>query len=420
VQCTYTNEVASPPADLTILKAEYGAFAAASDPESVDVTDAVKKMVKQGTLRIPASNDLAGDPAANVEKDMRIEFMDGGEHKTRTVPEGQLLELPAGAVVIKAVYGIISDEVAPVNQTMDLTEKLGGLVKDGRLSVEAGNELAGRDPANMVVKELRVEYRYAGEKKLAIVGEHQQLDLPQDDESAPAPPKHVVAVDEGGKLQIEAWEPGRFEVKTAAGKTLKVDVGEVPAPVEITGSWELDFPPNWGAPKKITLDKLISWTEHPDNGVKYFSGTATYVKDVEIPAALVGRGKALYLDLGQLKNLAEVKLNGKDLGILWKPPFRVAISGAATAGTNKLEVRVTNLWPNRLIGDEQLPDDRVWDGKHLKEWPQWLLEGKPSPTGRFTFTTWHHWTRDDAPLPSGLFGPVKLLPTVIVDVLPAP
>jgi hypothetical protein len=75
---------------------------------------------------------------------------------------------------------------------------------------------------------------------------------------------------------------------------------------------------------------------------------------------------------------------------------------------SRLEVKVTNLWPNRLIGDEQLPDDREWNGKHLKAWPQWVLEGKPSPTGRFTFTTWHHWTKSDAPLESGLLGPVTL------------
>jgi hypothetical protein len=109
-----------------------------------------------------------------------------------------------------------------------------------------------------------------------------------------------------------------------------------------------------------------------------------------------------------VKNFAEVSLNGKPFGVLWKPPFRVNLTGAAHPGTNALEVKVTNLWPNRLIGDEQLPADREWNGKQLKAWPDWVLDGKPSPTGRLTFTTWHHWTKDDALLESGLLGPVTL------------
>ena len=121
------------------------------------------------------------------------------------------------------------------------------------------------------------------------------------------------------------------------------------------------------------------------------------------------------LVLGDVKNLAEVRLNGKDLGVLWKPPFRLEITDAVRVGKNRLEIRVTNLWPNRLIGDEQLPDDREWKGKELRAWPDWLLAGKPSPTGRFTFTTWHHWTKDSPLLPSGLLGPVTIR---TVEVLP--
>ena len=103
------------------------------------------------------------------------------------------------------------------------------------------------------------------------------------------------------------------------------------------------------------------------------------------------KGRAYWLDLGDLKNITEIKLNGKDLGIQWKPPFRVDITDALRDGGNELEIRVTNLWPNRLIGDEQLPDDREWDGLHLKTWPQWLLDGKPTPP-------------DASPSPRGITG----------------
>ena len=180
---------------------------------------------------------------------------------------------------------------------------------------------------------------------------------------------------------------------------------------EVSGAWELNFPPNWGAPATVSLPQLISWPEHSDNGVKYFSGTATYVKEVEISAAMLGKGRSLWLDLGAVKNIAEVFVNGKPLGILWKPPFRADISDAAKPGKNKLEIKVTNLWPNRLIGDEQLPPDsewKGWGGVSMLKWPQWLLDGKPSPTGRYTFTSWHYWKKDDKLLPSGLLGPVTL------------
>jgi hypothetical protein len=183
-----------------------------------------------------------------------------------------------------------------------------------------------------------------------------------------------------------------------------------PAPLPLAGPWELDFPPHWGAPPTVTLDQLISWPDHPDNGVRYFSGTATYKKDIQIPADLLAHGHLLFLDLGQVKNLAQIKLNGTDLGILWKPPFRLDISSAAKPGANHLEISITNLWPNRLIGDAQLPEDVVWNGMKLAGWPQWLLDGKPSPTGRLTFTTWRHITKDMPLLPSGLLGPVTLQP----------
>ena len=212
----------------------------------------------------------------------------------------------------------------------------------------------------------------------------------------------------GGSPVVKAWGNGRVELRTASGKVLHADAADVPVPQKLTGAWVLSFPPNWGAPSSVSLDKLISWTDHTNDGVRYFSGTATYEKEIEVPAERLNAGRELWLDLGAVKNFAEVSLNGQSFGVLWKPPFHVNVTAAAKPGVNKLVVKVTNLWPNRLIGDEQLPSDREWDGKQLKAWPQWFLDGKPSPTGRLTFTTWHHWTKDSALLESGLLGPVKL------------
>jgi hypothetical protein len=114
------------------------------------------------------------------------------------------------------------------------------------------------------------------------------------------------------------------------------------------------------------------------------------------------------LDLGRLKNLAEVSVNGKPVAIFWKPPFSADVTGVLRPGVNELAIKVTNLWPNRLIGDEKIGLDAEWAGTHLARWPQWLLDGKPSPSGRLTFTTWHHWTADMQPLESGMLGPVKV------------
>jgi hypothetical protein len=227
---------------------------------------------------------------------------------------------------------------------------------------------------------------------------------------------------------IEAANPGTYELKTASGRALRGLVPALPDPWLVEGPWELEFPKGLGAPERVSLDRLISWTEHADAGVKYFSGTATYRRKLEVPARMLGKDRALYLDLGRVSVIAEVKLNDRDLGILWKPPFRVDITDILDAGENNLEVRVVNLWPNRLIGDEQLPNDCEWLplsnfsseygagwGDALKSWPQWLLENKSSPTGRVAFSTWKHWMKDDPLLESGLLGPVRIIATARVS-----
>ena len=191
---------------------------------------------------------------------------------------------------------------------------------------------------------------------------------------------------------------------------------------EIDGAWTAQFDPCWGGPGLVTFETLTDWTKRGEAGIRYYSGTAVYEKEFESPKTK--KAERLFLDLGEIKNLAEVRLNGESLGIAWKPPYRVEATRALRPGKNKLEVRVTNLWPNRLIGDEQQPDDCVWDeeqfwdqgvprqsvGRPLKEIPAWLTEGKPRPSaGRYTFTSWKFYNKDSPLLESGLLGPVKLL-----------
>ncbi len=295
----------------------------------------------------------------------------------------------------------------------DVTAKIAELVRSGQFAISANNDTLGGDPTPDHAKELRVDFTLNRKPAQVTAHENDTLTLLAD-KNIGAAPVWETSVSNDGKPVVKAWGNGRAELQLASGKVLHANATAVPAAQEISGAWVLNFPPNWGAPPSVTLDKLISWTTHTNDGVCYFSGTATYEKEITVTADVLKSGRELWLDLGAVKNFAEVSVNGQNLGVLWKPPFRVNISAAAKSGVNKLVVKVTNLWPNRLIGDEQLPEDREWNGMQLKAWPQWLLDGKPSPTGRLTFTTWHHWRKDSQLLESGLLGPVMLRTAEII------
>jgi hypothetical protein len=157
----------------------------------------------------------------------------------------------------------------------------------------------------------------------------------------------------------------------------------------LTGTWQVNFDPKWGGPKSIRFHTLTDWTLSQVEGVKYYSGTAVYHKKFDLPKSVVSqKTKKLYLDLGEVNNMARVKLNGKDLGIIWTAPWRVEITGSILRH-NKLEIEVVNLWPNRLIGDEKFPDDGIKNG----EWPEWIKNGLPRTNGRYTFSTYKFYSR---------------------------
>lgn len=153
---------------------------------------------------------------------------------------------------------------------------------------------------------------------------------------------------------------------------------------ELDGPWTVSFDPRWGGPASARFDTLTGWTTRPERGIKHYSGTAVYRKTFEPPTDAAA--KSLWLDLGDVRELAEVKLNGQSCGITWTPPFRVDISQALKAGTNHLEIEVVNFWPNRIIGDASL----------LRE-------------ERFTRTNIRKLTADTPLMRSGLFGPVRLV-----------
>ena len=185
----------------------------------------------------------------------------------------------------------------------------------------------------------------------------------------------------GKNFRALVSESGDYALTQSDGKELKL-TATLPAPVAAAGGWKLQFP----GQAARELAELKPWQEFADDAVKYFSGTAVYKTTLDVPAELLGKSRRLTLDLGRVDVLAEVSLNGNNLGVVWKSPFAVDITGAAHPGTNTLVVKVTNNWQNRLVGDEQLPANE-----------------------RKTYTT----APSKSPrslLPSGLVGPVRLLP----------
>jgi (4-O-methyl)-D-glucuronate---lignin esterase len=181
--------------------------------------------------------------------------------------------------------------------------------------------------------------------------------------------------------QITTGTRGEYEVGVSDGTILRAEVASVPEPVTVVGPWTVEFTPGWRAPEKAVFEKLEPWTANADPGIRYYSGTAKYRARFQAPAA-----DHLELDLGDVRELAHVRVNGCDLGVLWKRPFRLALDGAARPGWNDLEVDVTNFWPNRLIGDQMLPENE-----------------------RLTRTNIVKWRADSPLMVSGLLGPVRVL-----------
>jgi hypothetical protein len=187
-------------------------------------------------------------------------------------------------------------------------------------------------------------------------------------------------------LHLEPWETV-FVVfrKPAVASTRTIPAIAETSLATIDGPWQLSFQPNRGAPRSITLDTLASWTENAVPGVKYFSGIGSYTKTIDAPAAWFKSGTSLWLDLGDVKDLAEVSVNGTSLGVVWHTPYRVDVTKTLKRGRNELTVKVVNPWVNRLIGDQQAGATKI------------------------TFTDVTPYNAASPLMPSGLIGPVQVL-----------
>jgi len=221
------------------------------------------------------------------------------------------------------------------------------------------------------------------------VGEDRTPEFWSPDTGTIVPCRSFERVEGGCRLVLELPAYGSVfvvfrETPTPAAFLSPEPLKAEPRPaVTIVGTWTLRFPPGWGAPESVLWNGLISWTRSEDPGIRYFSGTASYTAEFEIGEPLSRENRGFLLALGSLQEVAEVTLNGRDLGILWKEPFQADISDALRSGRNILDVKVTNLWHNRLIGD--------------------LLNPGQKPYARTNMTL-----KVQDLIPAGLFGPVTI------------
>jgi hypothetical protein len=414
VEITPEKPAALPLPGLEIIRASYQVPL----PDRLsNVTRVLRDQVRDGQVDVLVTTALFSyDPAPRTAKELRVEYETGGITRQTSVPENKRFTLQARAGeelnILRATYGCYAhwyDTLPRLYPVHDVREVIAGMVANGQYRIPVDNRLTGQGSTSPgPPRELHVIYRSEGEEVEQFIPDGHALDL------AVEVPGARLVVEEGGMFWVTPF-PGTFTRETASGKRKSVRVKAVPPAMTLGGPWEIHFERGRGAPETAVFEELVSWTESDDEGIRYYSGTATYRRQFTLGKDLLEAGH-LELDLGRVQVIAEVFLNGKNLGISWKKPFRINLGDAARAGINDLEIRVTNLWPNRLIGDERLPADYDRDGALVKKWPAWLLDGEARPPGRVTFTTWKHWSADSPLLPSGLLGPVVIRPYLHVPV----
>jgi hypothetical protein len=186
-----------------------------------------------------------------------------------------------------------------------------------------------------------------------------------------------------GVMMLLAERGGHYVAVDAVGRSHAATVAE-PAVLPVAKPWTVAFTPGWGAPAQVRMDKLASWTDSSDEGVRHYSGTASYTTAF-LMLSNPPEHAHVTLDLGEVRETARVWVNGKEMGVAWKRPFTIDITSAVVPGNNSLKVQVTNLWPNRIIGDQSLSEDK-----------------------RFTHTNITKFKADSPLMPSGLLGPVTV------------
>lgn len=335
---------------------------------SLPVLRAIYKLVTEGATVAGAKPDddpsLADDRAEFTRLSNEL-FGDGsGVHKVGkgTVYAGQSLDQVFGELELKPDFDY--SKVENGDKLLFVHRKLG----DGDIYfvVNRGNHEAAVDAT------------------FRVTGRAAELWHAETGKSEPA--SYTIA--DGGTivpLHLEPWGSVFVVFRKATKETSRtLPLVREKQLATVDGTWKVSFQPGRGAPATASLASLTSWSENSDPGVKYFSGTGNYTKTIEVKPEWLTKGSHVWIDLGDVKNLAEVALNGKSLGIVWHAPYRVDLTSELKPGTNELSIKVTNAWVNRLIGDQQ-----------------------PGAT-KYTLADFKPYDANSPLQPSGLLGPVRI------------
>lgn len=386
----------------------------------------------------------------------------GIETRLGTMPRPQTISLPllekvrelvlAGATVVgprpesapglmgypqsdREISRIAEELWGPANTTTPLERKVGKGRVFSNLPVSEVLARIGVQPDVEVPEEVPWIHRRVGDEDFYFISN--QKDQPIEftasfrvegkspeiwhaDTGETEPARSWIQKSDRTEVVLDLAPRGSLFVRFRPGTVEKPNVPVVMNSLPLPAPWNVRFAKDMGGPAAVDFPKLVSWTERPEKGIRYYSGIATYQNSIAIPPGFLKPSSKVILNLGDVKNLARVTVNGTSFPELWKPPFNCDITKAAKPGVNAISIEVVNLWANRLIGDEQEPADIQWGapqhnpaglfkGQPIDAIPDWLVRGTPRPsTERRTFSTWNYVKKDQALLPSGLLGPVDL------------
>lgn len=257
-------------------------------------------------------------------------------------------------------------------------------------------------PFETQIRGFKTSYRALDDAQVAV--------LSRDRYALAVGDTRVVRVSDGS-LRLQTSRAETYSLRLQNGKTWSAQVAAPPVAQGLAGPWNIEFR-GAAAPPKTRWKDLQSWSEAKDEATKTFSGSAIYTTKFQLPADYNGTKTLAMFDLGRVESVARVALNGKLVGTALRTPYQLDVSSHLKAGVNELRVLVTSNWANRMIGDEQFPDDlaavRAPNG-NLLQWPQWALNGEARPEPRrITLSARRFFNKDSALQSAGLIGPVTL------------
>ena len=222
--------------------------------------------------------------------------------------------------------------------------------------------------------------------------------------------------DNTGKAAFCSSVSTTAEILYSSGKKKTINT-VTKSPIELNTDWNISFQPKLENNFTLPFNTLSDFSKSEDKRVKYFAGTATYSKNIDLDNSFIQSNQRIKLDLGIMhEQLADITINGKKLGVIWYAPYQLDVTDYLKVGNNEIQIAVTNTWANRMIGDENEPADFEWGverpgmGQPMKTYPDWFINNKPRPSqGRKTFSIWHYYKKDSKLIPAGMIGPVILI-----------